>query len=143
MRYSYDNKSPERNYHKKIRDGFKRFHSMNAQTRIMTFDDTQDANITILQFVSYDTPIIQATINHKHSSVTVVCNDNPFGWSCSTSRQVARWLYESRYLSFDASTLRMAYENCHGVTPDVSVYEYHNITFEFRSSYSFNRIWRF
>ena len=142
MKYSYNNRSSVKDYHKKIREGFERFHSMNAQTRIMTFDDTNDANITVLQFVSYYTNIVQATINHATNKITVVCNENPFNWSCTTSRQLSRWLYESRYLPFDFATLRMAYENCNSVTPDLSVYEWHFITFEFRSSDTFNRIWR-
>lgn len=142
MRYSYDNSISVKDYHKNIRAGFKRFHSMNAQERIMTFDDTNDANITVLQFVSYNTNIIQATIHHDSGRIDVTCNGDPFNWSRSTSRQLSRWLLESRYLPFDASRLRTAYENCKSVTPDISVYEYFNITFEFRSSYSFDCIWR-
>ena len=142
MRYSYDNSNTVKDYHKKIRGGFKRFHSMNAQERIFTFEDTNDVNITVLQFVSYDTNIIQATINHDSGRINVTCNGDPFNWSRSTSRQLSRWLYESRYLPFGADVLRMAHENCRGVTPDLAVYEWHNVTFEFRSSYSFNRIWR-
>lgn len=142
MKYSYNNRSSVKDYRKKIRDGFERFHSMNAQDRVLTFEDTNDPNITILQFVSYDTNIMQVTINHSTNRFIVVCNENPFDWSCSTSRQLSRWLYESRYLPFDADTLRMAYANCNSVTPDVSVYEWFLFTFEFRSSDAFNRIWR-
>lgn len=142
MKYSYNNSSSVKDYHKKIRDGFERFHSMNAQSRVMGFKDTNDANITVLQFVSYNTNIMQVTIYHATNRFTVVCNENPFNWSCSTSRQLSRWLHESRYLPFDYDTLRMAYENCNSVTPDVSVCEWFLFTFEFRSSDSFNRIWR-
>lgn len=142
MKYSYNNRSSVRNYHKKIREGFERFHSMNAQARTFGIDENGSRRWLVMQFVSYDTNICQIVYDYKYDSVQVYCNDDPFNWSCTTSRQLSRWLYESYMINFDSSTLRMAYRNAHSVTPDVSLYRYYNTTFEFRSSDTFNTIWR-
>lgn len=142
MKYSYNNRSSVKDYRKKIREGFERFHSMNAQTSTFVLDDNGSTRFLVMQFVSYDTNIMQVIYDYKYDTVTVYCNDNPFGWSCSTSRQLSRWLYESYMIPFDSGLLRMAYEKAHSVTPDLSRYECHNMTFEFRSSDTFGRVWR-
>lgn len=143
MKYSYNNRSSVKDYHKKIREGFDRFHSMNAQTSTFGLDDNGSTRFLVMQFVSYDTNIMQVIYDYKYNTVTVYCNDNPFNWSCSTSRQLSRWLYESYMIPFDAGILRKAYNNCHNITPNVAVYRDHNIEFNFyEDSYSFNSIWR-
>lgn len=143
MKYGYHNRSNVKDYHKKIREGFKRFHSMNAQTSTFGLTDNGETRFLVMQFVSYETDIIQVIYDYKYNEYRVYCNGNPFNWSCSTSRQLSRWLYESPMVPFDAGQLKSAYNNCHSITPDLSIYRYYNIEYNFfNDSYAFERNWR-
>lgn len=74
-----------------VRSGFKRFHSMNAQYRIQK---CAGENITRYYFVSYATPIMYAFHIEDTDKWFIHFNDNPFGFSSSTSRQLSKFLNE-------------------------------------------------
>lgn len=143
MKYSYDNSSSVKNYNKKIRKGFKRFHSMNAQEKMFELEDNGTVRFKIMQFVSYDTEIMQIVYDYKHNWYNVYCNDSVFDWSCSTSRQLSRWLREQQDIPFDFEFLRNVYSRCYPVTPDLSVLRFGIVEYNFYSNYSaFIKNWR-
>lgn len=119
-----------------IRPNFKRFHTMNAQYSIFNIED----RFKCYQFVSYATNIMQAMHDKKHDSWIVSFNDNPFGYSRSTSRQISRFMQE--YLPFGANDVQYAFGHCHSVTPDITTYNDGNITYDFHASTTFHNVWR-
>lgn len=130
-----------------VRDNFKRFHTMSAQYRIAfqeefggTYNNSSYHRFKLYQFVSYATDIMQAMYDAKNDSWIVSFNDNPFGYSPSTSRQLSRFVRE--YLPFTLNDIRIAYDNCNGVTPNIATYHIGNITFDFHSSHTFHNVWR-
>lgn len=126
-----------------VRYGFKRFHTMNAQYRVFSTDYDSELNrdrFTFYQFVSYATDIMQAMYDAKYDSWIVSFNDNPFGYSPSTSRQVSRFIRE--YLPFTPNDVRIAYKHCSGITPDIATYHDDNVTYDFHSSVTYHNVWR-
>ena len=124
-----------------IRNGYKRFHTMNAQCAEFNIDD----RLKCWQFVSYNTNICQVIFDSKFYDWYVMFNDNPFGYSSSTTRQVSRWIRENRF-PFTGNDVRIAYSNCRGVTPNVAEYdtirETENVYMNFVSPDVINRNWR-
>ena len=144
-KYEYDNGI----YHVTtyIRDDFKRFHTMNAQYRIGyqedfggIYNNSSYHRFKLYQFVSYNTDIMQAMHDAITDTWIVSFNNNPFGYSRSTSRQVCRFVNE--FLPFSPNDIRIAYENCKGVTSDIATYHNDNVSFDFHSSYTFHNVWR-
>ena len=132
-----------------IRAGFKRFHRCNAQESLFTIpEDSSNYAVSrwyVWQFISYATPIVQVIRDTKYDTWSVTFNCNPYGYSQTTSRQVNRWIYEHRNVfPFDVEDVRIAIDNQHVVTPDVSVFNCSdiNIEFEFRNRNTFDRVWR-
>lgn len=121
-----------------VRNGFKRFHSMNAQCAEFDIDSRWHC----WQFVSYNTNICQVMYDSKYDKWHVLFNSDPFDYSRSTSRQVCRWLRENGF-SFAPSIVKEAYNNCQPITSDISEYNYDNVTIRFTSTCNvFNRNWR-
>lgn len=125
-----------------IRDGFKRFHSMNAQESIFVVDDENGARFEIWQFVSYATDIMQVVHDLDYDTWVVSCNGNPFSYSPSTSRQVSRWIRENRFFPFTISDVRVAYDRCLPVTPNIATYSVDNVCFDFWDSNALCDVWR-
>lgn len=126
-----------------IRKGFKRFHSMNAQeTSFVVNDDNGIPRFAVWQFVSYDTDIMQVVHDNEYDTWIVSFNGNPFSYSPSTSRQVSRWIRENRFFPFTPNDVRVAYDKCLPVTPDISTYSVDNVCFDFHSRYTFHNVWR-
>jgi hypothetical protein len=73
-----------------IRNGFKRFHTMNAQYKFERFgwDDNY-------WFISYNTPILWATYSHVTDKWHIVINWESYDCSTSTIRQLTRFMRES------------------------------------------------
>ncbi len=125
-----------------IRNGFKRFHSMNAQHAMFTIDDDKIPRWIVYQFVSYATNVIQVVKDMKYETFVVSCNGNPFGYSRSTSRQITRWINERWFFPFTSDDIRFAYNECIPITPDISTFNYDNVTIDFHSSTTFHNVWR-
>lgn len=125
-----------------IRDGFKRFHSMKAQESMFVINDDNDARFEVWQFVSYATDIMQVVHDLDYDTWVVSCNGNPFSYSPSTSRQVSRWIRENRFFPFTPNDVRVAYDKCLPITPDISTYSIDNVCFDFHSRYTFHNVWR-
>lgn len=129
-----------------IRNGFKRFHKCNAQeTSFVVNDDDNIPRFEIWQFISYATPVIQVVKDMKHNTWIVSCNDNPFGYSRTTSRQISKWISEHAF-PFSAYDLKESQQLAHQITPDISSYWYDcvdlKITYDFHSMYTFHNVWR-
>lgn len=140
-----------------IRYGFKRFHKCNAQeSHFVVNDDDNIPRFEIWQFISYATPVIQVVKDMKYDSWIVSCNDNPFGYSPSTSRQIIRWIRE-RAFPFSGYDLKEAFALAHNVTPDIATYWknispdiatywYYDIDikimFNFHTASHFHNVWR-
>ena len=140
MAYTYDNGIYIR--HVEILPGWRRFKSCNAQERKVIIDDEGIPRFIVWQLISYETPIIQVVKDLKWYAWDIVCNDNPFGYSPSTTRQVGKWI-SSHAFPFTPNDLRIAYDNCVCVTPNLSTYDVRSfLHFEFRSNHSFKRVWR-
>ena len=104
-----------------VRDGFKRFHTMNAQHSVFDIDE----RFRCWQFVSYATEICQITYDYKYHIWHACFNGNPFAYSSSTSRQVSRWLRElndSVNCPITPNIVRMAIDNARALTPEHSDY---------------------
>lgn len=125
-----------------IRDGFKRFHSMHAQESLFIVDDENGARFEVWQFVSYSTDIMQVVHDLDYDTWVVSCNGNPFSYSPSTSRQVSRWIRENRFFPFTSSDVRVAYDRCLPVTPNIATYSVDNVCFDFWSSNALCDVWR-
>lgn len=125
-----------------IRNGFKRFHNCRAQhAKFVLNDDDNIPRFIVYQFISYATPVIQIVRDMKYDSYIVSCNENPFGYSRTTSRQISKWLHEI-VTPIDSYTIRHAYDVARPVTPNVSTYKYDNVIIDFRFNGTFDRIWR-
>jgi hypothetical protein len=120
-----------------IHDGFKRFHSMNAQYRVQEIDGTK-----VWQFISYATPILQV-VRYDNVRWLVSFLGNPFDYSPSTSRQVSRFIRENVF-PFTASDVRDLLDSCSlSGTPDCSSsFMSETVCIEFRSKASMIRVWR-
>lgn len=125
-----------------IRDGFKRFHSMNAQESHFTVNDDDGTRFEVWQFVSYATDIMQVVHDLEYNTWVVSCNGNPFSYSPSTSRQVSRWIRENRFFPFTVNDIRVAYNECLPMTPDVASFSFDFVSFDFCSSSVLHRVWR-
>lgn len=93
-----------------VRNGWKRYHNMNAQY----CNDTALANeMTVngvrtfkrYRFVSYNTPILYAMYDNKYNHWMIEVNANALHYSATTSRQLARFLNEFD-LPISCATLR-------------------------------------
>lgn len=82
-----------------VRDGWKRYHNMNAQY----CNDTALGNeMTVngvrtfkrYRFISYNTPILYAMHDNKYNHWMIEINSNALHYSATTSRQLARYLNE-------------------------------------------------
>ena len=125
-----------------IRNGFKRFHSMNAQETSFVVNDDDVPRFAVWQFVSYATDIMQVVHDNEYDTWVVSCNGSPFSYSPSTSRQVSRWIRENRFFPFTPSDVRVAYNECLPITPDIASFSFDNVCFDFCSSSAFRRVWR-
>lgn len=138
--YSYPNGCFEITTH--IKDGFKRFHNCRAQySKFVLNDDDNIPRFIVYQFISYATPVIQIVRDMKYDKYIVSCNENPFGYSPTTSRQISRWLHEI-VTPIDSYTIRHAYDVARPITPDIATYHYDNVTIDFHSSFTFHNVWR-
>ncbi len=77
-----------------IKDGYKRFHSMNAQCAYHRAYEG-DRYFERYFFVSYSSPICYAMYDSKYDSWHININWEKFDCSPSTSRQFSRWLSEN------------------------------------------------
>ena len=125
-----------------IRDGFKRFHSMNAQESLFVVDDENGARFEIWQFVSYATNIMQVVHDLDYDTWVVSCNGNPFSYSPSTSRQVSRWIRENSTFPFTVDDVRVASNECLPITPEISTFSFDFVCIDFHSPYTFHNVWR-
>ena len=125
-----------------IYDGFKRFHSMNAQTSHFEIphENGMGNRFTVWQLISYNTRICQITYDHKHNTISVYLNGNPYGYSRSTSRQFNRWIDE---LPIHIGCIRNIIDDMRPVTPEVLHWHDNklNVTM-YGYAVDFNRIWR-
>ena len=80
-----------------VRDGWHRFHSMNAQYQYGKFPHPNyDGEYQErFDFISYATPICHVLYESRHDSWTIDVNRAYFDCSPSTSRQFNRWLREN------------------------------------------------
>lgn len=104
-----------------VRDGFQRFHTMNAQCSAFNIAE----RYTCWQFISYATEICQIMYDHKYNVWHACFSSNPFGYSSSTSRQVSRWLRElsdAVKCPITPAMVRKAYLNARAITPTHSDY---------------------
>ena len=115
---------------------------MNAQESIFVVDDENGARFEIWQFVSYATDIMQVVHDLDYDTWVVSCNGNPFSYSPSTSRQVSRWIRENRFFPFTISDVRVAYDRCLPVTPNIATYSVDNVCFDFWDSNALCDVWR-
>ena len=102
MKYTYIN-----GYHavtQEVLPLFTRYHACHAQHAY--FKD--EVGNRCYLFVSYSTPMAVVLKPHNGPSYYIF-NDNPFGYSATTSRQVSRWLREVIHL--DPYIVRDAYEH--------------------------------
>ena len=144
MAYTYNNGICNRRV--EILPGWRRFKSCNAQECKRVFEVDNMPRFIVWQLISYETPLIQVSKDLIWYTWDIVCNGNPFGYSTSTTRQVEKWI-RCHAFPFTAHELKNAFIECKSITPNVSTFRVTSddgvpLSFEFRSSYAFNRIWR-
>ena len=93
-----------------VRDGWKRYHSMNAQyCNDTALADEMTVNgvrtFKRYRFISYNTPILYAMYDNKYNHWMIEVNANALHYSATTSRQLARFLNEFG-LPISCATLR-------------------------------------
>lgn len=94
MKYSYVN--GVMNVTTYVRDGWRRFHSMNAQYQLLK-KETDSTTFEYFNFISYDTPIARIShITKKDDTINSWRLDITEYWNCSpsTKRQLSRFLRE-------------------------------------------------
>lgn len=82
-----------------VRDGWKRYHNMNAQyCNDTALADEMTVNgvrtFKRYRFISYNTPILYAMYDNKYNHWMIEINYNALHYSATTSRQLARFLSE-------------------------------------------------
>lgn len=94
-----------------IRNGFKRFHSMNAQYKFERF-----GWVDYYRFVSYATPILWASHNYGTDKWRILINWESYDCSKSTIRQLTRFMRENDFPISHIGQIRDAFDtNSHVV----------------------------
>ena len=124
----------------RIRDGWQRFHTMNAQYQYGRFDNEYHAGHyqERFDFISYDTPICHALYDSFNHHWNICVNRAYFDCSSSTSRQFNRWLREN-YIPTDLYELKRldrskAFEN------HTSIDTNEDVTIHWHDSYAIERM---
>lgn len=110
MKYSYVN--GVYNITTYVRDGWKRFHSMNAQYQLLK-KETDTTIFEYFNFISYDTPIARIShITKKDGTINSWRMDVTSYWNCSpsTKRQLSRFLREYE-LPYTMNDIAMYFNN--------------------------------